>query len=124
MKFKGITLLAVLLALSFVNVRGQEITKVDHIVKVGAGAVFLLGSESYDGDGGLAVGLSYGADVWVNDKWSVMPEIGLRAQADLDFSSSFNMICAARYHFQSSGGTKMIVGLGPELMFLTNHGNR
>ena len=123
MKFKGITLLAVLLALSFVNVRGQEITKVDHIVKVGAGAVFLLGSESYDGDGGLAVGLSYGADVWVNDKWSVMPEIGLRAQADLDFSSSFNMICAARYHFQSSGGTKMIVGLGPELMILTNHGS-
>jgi hypothetical protein len=121
-KTKSFTLLVALLAVAVIDVRGQKINNVDHIVKIGAGAVFLLGSESYDGDGGFAVGASYGADVWVNDKWSVMPEIGIRAQADTEFSSGFNVICAARYHFQTSGGTKMIVGLGPELMFFTHSG--
>ena len=116
-------LLLPLLLLAALSINMQAQTKVDHIIKVNAGVNLFAGTEDYDGDGGFAVGVSYAADVWVNDKWSVMPEIGLRTQADLDISSGINMVCAARYHFQPSGGPIIVVGLGPELMFLTNRGS-
>lgn len=93
--------------------------QVDHIVKVGAGGLLFVGNHP-DGEGEVLAGVSYGADVWLDDKWSVMPGIGF--WADSEVITGFNLGCGARYHFKASGGPGIIVGLGPELMILSDRG--
>jgi len=72
---------------------------------------------------------SYGLDVRLNDKWSVMPGAGIRGQfgelnhigwdgGDPDSMEMADFFCQARYHFESEG-IRMVVGLGPQFSYMT-----
>ena len=79
---------------------------------------------------GAVLRLSYGLDIRLDDQWSVMPGVGLRAQLsqidhfmavgnDPDGMSLADVFVTARYHFESDG-TRMVVGLGPALSIMTS----
>lgn len=73
--------------------------------------------------------ISYGLDFRMNDRWSLMPGVGLRAQTasligmfaiggDVDVMAAADVFCALRYHLQA-GNCRIIFGLGPDVSYLT-----
>ena len=74
---------------------------------------------------GLAVNLSYGLDIRLDERWSLMPGIGARllsqgilepraVGADHDDFNYYDLFLCARYRYEMEG-TRFIVSLGPEL---------
>ena len=98
--------------------------------QLGGGLFLDSGYLAREENPGAVIRLSYGLDIRVNDQWSVMPGAGLRAQLsqidhfmavgnDPDGMSLADIFVTARYHFDSDG-TRMVVGLGPALSFMTS----
>ena len=98
--------------------------------QLGGGLFLESGYLAREENPGAVIRLSYGLDIRVNDQWSVMPGAGLRAQLsqidhfmavgnDPDGMSLADIFVTARYHFDSDG-TRMVVGLGPALSFMTS----
>ena len=98
--------------------------------QLGGGLFLESGYLAREENPGAVLRLSYGLDIRVNDQWSVMPGAGLRAQLsqidhfmavgnDPDGMSLADIFVTARYHFDSDG-TRMVVGLGPALSFMTS----
>lgn len=70
--------------------------------------------------------ISYGLDIRMNDRWSLMPGLGLRAQTatiigmfavggDIDVLTAADAFCALRYHLPTRSGNQIIFGLGPDV---------
>lgn len=70
--------------------------------------------------------ISYGLDILMNDRWSLMPGLGLRAQTasvicmfavggDIDVLTAADAFCALRYHLPTRSGNQIIFGLGPDV---------
>ena len=98
--------------------------------QLGGGLFLESGYLAREENPGAVLRLSYGLDIRVNDQWSVMPGVGLRAQLsqidhfmavgnDPDGMSLADIFVTARYHFDSNGA-RMVVGLGPALSFMTS----
>ena len=97
---------------------------------IGAGLFGETGNKASDVFPGAVLRLSYGLDVKLGDKWSLMPGAGIRAQlgevnhigwdgGDPDGMSMADAFCQARYHFESEG-SKMVVGLGPQFSYMVS----
>lgn len=93
--------------------------------QIAAGAYFQSGSRGDIFTRGLAVNLSYGLDIRLDERWSLMPGIGARllsqgalepraVGADHDDFKYYDLFLCARYRFETEG-TRFIVSLGPEL---------
>ena len=78
---------------------------------------------------GHVVRLSYGLDIRMSDRWSLMPGAGLRAQTasllgmfsiggDVDVMAAADAFCVLRYHIPV-GEDQIIIGLGPDVSFLS-----
>ncbi len=98
--------------------------------QLGGGLFLESGYLAREENPGAVLRISYGLDIRLNDQWSVMPGVGLRTQLsqidhfmavgnDPDGMSLTDVFVTARYHFES-GGTRMVVGLGPALSFMTS----
>lgn len=108
-----------LLAISVCMVSAQENPswkRLENNIMLGGGLFLESGSQSYGNNPGAVLRLSYGLDVRLNEKWSVMPGAGLRAQlGDIR-------------HFMSKGGDPdgmamadvFVVGLGPALSYMVS----
>lgn len=108
-----------LLAISVCMVSAQEKPswkRLENNIMLGGGLFLESGSQSYGNNPGAVLRLSYGLDVRLNEKWSVMPGAGLRAQlGDIR-------------HFMSKGGDPdgmamadvFVVGLGPALSYMVS----
>ena len=97
---------------------------------LGGGLFLESGSQSYGNNPGAVLRLSYGLDVRLNEKWSIMPGAGLRAQlgdirhfmwigGDPDGMAMADVFVVGRYHFVSDG-TRIVVGLGPALSYMVS----
>lgn len=98
--------------------------------QLGGGLFLESGYLAREENPGAVLRLSYGLDIRLDDQWSVMPGVGLRAQLsqidhfmavgnDPDGMSLADVFVTARYHFESEG-TRMVVGLGPALSIMTS----
>ncbi|MCR5759302.1 MAG: hypothetical protein K6G39_02995 [Bacteroidales bacterium] len=120
---KKTIVLTALLALSMSLAHAQESN-----VMLGGGLFLESGSWSYGSNPGAVLRVSYGLDFRLDDKWSVMPGAGLRAQlsdirhfmwvgGDPDGMALADAFIVCRYHFETDG-TRMVVGLGPALSYM------
>lgn len=77
---------------------------------------------------GAVLRLSYGLDVRLHEKWSLMPGAGIRTQlgeinhfgwdgGNPDGMTMADAFCQARYHFVSDG-SRLILGLGPQVSYM------
>ena len=96
---------------------------------IGAGLFGETGNRARDLFPGAVFRLSYGLDMKMGDKWSVMPGAGIRTQlgnvnhlgwvgADPEEMSMADIFCQTRCHIKSEG-TEMVVYIGPQLSFMT-----
>ncbi len=104
------------------SANAQNEKKITPVLEIGAG----LSLEAKSGYGeyvkGLATELSFGLDIRLDDKWSVMPQIGHNLMigdawylirgyigADYDVYSFYNAAVLGRYWF----GNRLAIGFGP-----------
>ena len=121
MKRISIVLFAVLCS---VTINAQEVKKVTPVLEIGAG----LSVEANSGYGecvkGLATEFNFGLDIRLDDKWSVMPQIGHNIMfgdawylfrgyigADYDVYSFYNASILGRYKLDNG----VAVGFGPAI---------
>ena len=93
--------------------------------QIAAGVYSQSGSRADIFTRGLAVNLSYGLDIRLDERWSLMPGIGARllsqgilepraVGADHDDFNYYDLFLCARYRYETEG-TRFIVSLGPEV---------
>ena len=116
----------IMLALmAVITARAQESN-----VMIGAGLFGETGNQARDVFPGAVLRLSYGLDVRLDDRWSVMPGAGIRSQlgevnhigyvgGDPEGMSMADVFCQARYRFESEG-IGMVVGLGPQFSYMVS----
>ena len=104
--------------------------RLENQIMIGAGLFGETGNRARNVFPGAVLRLSYGLDVKIGDKWSLMPGAGIRAQlgevnhigwggGDPDGMAMADLFCQARYHLVSEG-TKMVVGLGPQFSYMVS----
>ena len=97
---------------------------------IGAGLFGETGNQARDVYPGAVLRLSYGLDVKLTDKWSLMPGAGIRAQLgevnhigwvgdDPEGMAMADLFFQARYHFVSAD-TKTVIGLGPQFSYMVS----
>ena len=129
---KKLLLISVAL-LAFMSASAQENPggkKLQNYIQFGAGAFTEAGYGFWEVNPGAVLRMSYGLDIMLDDKWSVMPGLGSIIQmgpvtafysdgGDPDGMCMADVFCVARYHFQSGDGINTIVGIGPQVSFMT-----
>lgn len=134
---KRIVAIAVVLMVISGAVQAQEksLKKFENIFQIGAGWFLEHGYDALWNNPGLALRLSYGLDIRLNDSWSVMPGIGTTGMigeirnfkwekgalyaapgADPDLYRSVDLFCDARYHIFENN-FRVVVGLGPGISY-------
>ena len=144
---KSLLIAASILFLSLSTIHAQNTKKVESNLTLTIGTFFETGS--YNGNmnwcelfsstnsfhplyiflPGHVSRISYGLDIRMNDRWSLMPGAGLRAQtasllgmfsigADIDMMAAADAFCVLRYHFLV-GKYHFLVGLGPDVSFFS-----
>ena len=99
--------------------------KLEHNIRLGTGVSFETGShaKSYQ-NLSAAVQLAYGLDVFLSERFSLMPEVGLRAGmpvflfaegADFDGMAYADLSLSLRYHKPASN---VIYGLAPVVSYM------
>ena len=120
-----------LLAMSICLVSAQENTswkRLENNIILGGGLFLESGSQSYGNNPGAVLRVSYGLDVRLQEKWSIMPGAGLRAQlgdirhfpskgGDPDGMAMADVFIVGRYHI-ASGKSRIVLGLGPALSYM------
>lgn len=114
-----------MVALTFAAGLSAQPLRVEHNLQFGLGT-FVYGGNYLElvRTGHLAGRLSYGPDIYVSDRWSVMPEVGGKfffqglfalgaVGADFDTFSYLDFTVSARRHFEDG----IILGLGPMLSY-------
>ena len=97
---------------------------------LGGGLFLESGSWSGGNNPGLVLRVSYGLDVRLDDRWSVMPGAGLRDQlgdirhymwvgGDPDGMSMADFFVIGRCHFESEGD-RIVVGFGPSVSYMVS----
>ena len=96
--------------------------------QIGAGLFVETGTNGWEEFPGAVLRLSYGLDVRLNDRWSVMPGIGIRGQqgeihhlgwvgGDPDGMTQTDVFVVARYRTEADG-SRMILGIGPAFSYM------
>ena len=130
---KRLIIIATLLVFSVCQASAQEDQswkRVENNVMFGAGLFGETGSRARDVFPGAVLRLSYGLDVRLGERWSVMPGAGIRTQlgevnhigwvgGDPEGMSMADVFCQARYH-SVLDGTVMVVGLGPQVSYMVS----
>ena len=105
----------------------ERIKRFENIFQIGGGLFMESGSFNSGNNPGLALRLSYGLDVKVDENWSVMPGVGTTGMlgdivhigwigGDIDQYSCVDAFCDVRFHTESDG-SRIVVGLGPGFYF-------
>ncbi len=100
--------------------------KVEHNIQLGTGVHFETGSNAKTfHNAGAALQLSYGLDVSLSDKWSLMPGVGFRGcfatpaffleGGDFDGMAYADVSLSLRYHKPAS---KVVFGIAPVVSYL------
>lgn len=144
---KRILFAVAILFFSFSAIQAQGIKKVESNLMFNSGTFFETGS--YDGNlrwgeilssansfrpsyllfPGRVWRISYGLDIRMGERWSLMPGAGLRAQtasllglfaigADIDVMAAADAFCVLRYHIPV-GEDQIIIGLGPDVSYMS-----
>ncbi len=98
-------------------------------LQMGAGLFTESGNSANDVFPGGVLRISYGLDIRVNERWSLMPGAGIRTQigelnhigwvgGDPDSMGMVDVFCQGRCHLKG-GRTRMVVGFGPQLSYMT-----
>ena len=98
-------------------------------IMIGAGLFGETGNGANDVFPGAVLRLSYGLDIRLAEKWSVMPGAGIRTQlgevnhigwvgGDPDGMCMADIFCQARCHFEYDGA-RTVLGIGPQLSYMT-----
>lgn len=128
---KKVIVIATLLVLSFSLVFAQNSKawkRLENNVMLSAGLFGESGSHAQNVFPGLALRLSDGLDIRLDEHWSVMPGAGIRAQVgeinhigwvggDPESMAQADVFVAARYHFIANSSS-IVVGLGPALSYM------
>ena len=99
---------------------------------IGTGLFVETGNAGSREKPGLALRLSYGLDIALDGKWSLMPGFGTKAQLSEFFHSGLfgyvggdddemligDVFCLARYRYQLIDGKTAVVGLGPQISYM------
>ncbi len=104
--------------------------RLENHIMIGAGLFGERGNNASDIFPGAVLRLSYGLDVKLSDKWSLMPGAGIRTQigeinhfrwvgGDPDIMDMADFFCQARYHFVSAN-TRVVIGLGPQISYMVS----
>ena len=107
---------------------GRPFKRLENNFMLGGGLFMESGSWSGGNNPGLVLRVSYGLDVRLDDRWSVMPGAGLRDQlgdirhfmwdgGDPDGMSMADFFVIGRYHFESEGD-RIVVGFGPSASYM------
>lgn len=107
----------------------QENTITNNIM-FGAGAFIETGTDACTDEPGAVMRLSYGLDIPVAPRWSVMSGAGIRAQisdirhfgwvgGDIHSLSNADLFLIARYHMLENGQS-VIFGIGPDISIVTS----
>ena len=121
-----IFIIAVLSLASGANAQ-ERIRRFENIFQIGGGLFLESGSFNSGNNPGLALRLSYGLDVKVDENWSIMPGIGATGMlgdirhwgwigGDIDDYSCVDAFCDVRFHTRSEG-SRIVLGLGPCFCF-------
>ena len=97
-------------------------------VMLGVGLFGETGNRADNVFPGLALRLSYGLDLRLGEKWSVMPGAGIQARqaeinhlgwvgGDPDGMTMADAFCQIRYHYEWQD-TDMVFGLGPQVFYM------
>lgn len=97
-------------------------------VMLGAGLFGETGNQARVVFPGAVLRLSYGLDVRMGERWSLMPGAGLRSQlgevnhigwdgGDPEGMSMADVFCQARCHLDAEG-TGVVIGLGPQVSYM------
>ena len=131
MKKSIITLALLALTAGLVSAQENQFWKrLENNVLLGGGLFLESGLQSYGNNPGAVLRVSYGLDVRLNEKWSVMPGAGLRTQlsdirhfgwvgGDPDGMAMADVFVLGRYHFESDG-SRIVLGLGPALSYMVS----
>ena len=109
---------------------GRPFKRLENNFMLGGGLFLESGSWSGGNNPGLGLRVSYGLDVRLDDRWSVMPGAGLRDQlgdirhymwvgGDPDGMSMADFFVIGRYHFESEGD-RIVVGFGPSVSYMVS----
>ncbi|MBO7480308.1 MAG: outer membrane beta-barrel protein [Bacteroidales bacterium] len=105
----------------------QPAKRLESNFQVGAGLFLESGLYARYQNPGAVLRLSYGLDIRLDDRWSVMPGLGIRAQVsdienlgalgvDLDELAYADAFLTARYHIEANR-SHIVLGLGPALSY-------
>ena len=131
MKKSIITLALLALTAGLVSAQeNQSWKRLENNVLLGGGPFLESGSQSYGNNPGAVLRVSYGLDIRLNEKWSLMPGAGLRTQlsdirhfgwvgGDPDGMAMADVFVLGRYHFESDG-SRIVLGLGPALSYMVS----
>ena len=97
---------------------------------IGAGLFGETGDQARNLFPGAVLRLTYGLDVRVGDKWSVMPGAGIRTQlgnvnmigavgGDMEGMSMADVFCQVRYSLDLEG-TRTVLYLGPQFSYMVS----
>ena len=118
-------LLVALTMMAGIAVRAQQGN-----LMIGAGLFGETGDQARNLFPGAVLRLSYGLDVQVGEKWSVMPGAGIRTQlgnvnmigavgGDMEGMSMADVFCQVRYRLEPEG-TRTVLYLGPQLSYMVS----
>ena len=121
---------ALLVSVSAFAQQNASWKRLESNIMIGAGLFGETGNKASNVFPGAVLRMSYGLDVKLGDKWSLMPGAGIRAQlgevnhigwvgGDPDGMSMADVFCQARFHFESNGDN-IVVGLGPQFSYMVS----
>ncbi len=110
--------------------QNSTLKRLESNFQLGAGLFLETGYLAHEENPGAVLRLSYGLDIRLGEQWSLMPGVGIRAQLsqinhfmavgnDPDGMNLADVFVTARYYFESDG-SRIVVGLGPALSFMTS----
>jgi len=117
----------VLLFSSTVALNAQNQKRIEHVLEVGGG---LSWNDDDTDRAGIAASVSYGMDVRLNNRFSVMPMIGYRVTSEGAIRSGWDGVSLNDFSFVDfsvscryrvfNGKTPIVVGLGPYISWIAD----
>lgn len=116
--------------LSVLSLAAQENKRFENNILLGTGVSLESGERAVDHNPGLVFRLSYGLDIRLNERWSVMPGAGLRGQGgpvrhigrsydggDDDSMSLADLFVFGWFHVLESEGSPAAIGIAPVISY-------
>ena len=125
------SLSTMILLLSVLSLMAQEHKRVESSILLGGGVFLESGTQVVDPDPGIVLRLSYGLDIRLDERWSIMPGAGLRGQGgpfrgffrqtyglDGDSMSLADFFVFGWFHVLASEGSPAAFGIAPVFSYM------